>query len=78
MWHVVAMLALPLIYSVYVGIAEAARALALRQAAGRRHDAGTQELVGRMENELATARMALRQMIDAAARRAPGARRPTR
>jgi acyl-CoA dehydrogenase len=66
-WHVVAMHALPLIYAVYVGIAEAARALAIRQAAGRRHDAGTQELVGRMENELATARMALRQMIDAAA-----------
>lgn len=66
-WHVVAMHVEPLIYSVYVGIAEAARALALRQAAPRRHDAATQELAGRMENELATARMALRQMIDAAA-----------
>jgi acyl-CoA dehydrogenase len=61
------MLALPLIYAVYVGIAEAARALAIRQAAGRRHDAGTLELVGRIETELATARMGLRQMIDAAA-----------
>ena len=71
-WHVVAMHALPLIYAVYVGIAEAARALAIRQAAGRRHDAGTQELVGRMENELATARMALRQMVDAAAGGRPG------
>lgn len=71
-WHVVAMHALPLIYGVYVGIAEAARALAIRQAAGRRHDAGTQELVGRMENELATARMALRQMVDAAAGGRPG------
>jgi alkylation response protein AidB-like acyl-CoA dehydrogenase len=56
----------PLIYAVYVGIAEAARALALDQAAARRHDAATQELAGRMENELATARMALRHMIDAA------------
>jgi len=63
----VATLALPLIFAVYVGIAEAARALALRQAAGRRHDPGTLEQVGRMENELATARMGLRQMIDAAA-----------
>ena len=71
-WHVVAMHALPLIYAVYVGIAEAARALAIRQAAGRRHDAGAQELVGRMENELATARMALRQMVDAAAGGRPG------
>jgi alkylation response protein AidB-like acyl-CoA dehydrogenase len=66
-WHVVATIALPLIYSVYVGIAEAARALALRQAASRRNDAGTQELVGEMETALATARMALRHMIDAAA-----------
>jgi acyl-CoA dehydrogenase len=66
-WHLVAMLALPLIYAVYVGIAEGARALAIRQAASRRHDSGILELVGRMENELATARMALRQMIDAAA-----------
>jgi alkylation response protein AidB-like acyl-CoA dehydrogenase len=71
-WHVVAMHALPLIYAVYVGIAEAARALAIRQAAGRGHDAGTQELVGRMENELATARMGLRQMVDAAAGGRPG------
>ena len=65
-------MALPLIYAVYVGIAEAARALAIRHGAGRRHDAGTQELVGGMENELATARMALRQMIDAAAGGRPG------
>ena len=66
-WHVVATIALSLIFSVYVGIAEAARAFALRQAASRRHDIGTQELVGQMETELATARMALRQMLDASA-----------
>jgi acyl-CoA dehydrogenase len=66
-WHVVATLALPLIYAVYVGVAEGARALALRQATARRQDAGTQDLAGAMETELATARMALRQMTDAAA-----------
>jgi acyl-CoA dehydrogenase len=71
-WHVVVMHALPLIYAVYVGVAEAARALALRTAAGRRHDAATQEVAGRMENEVATARMGLRQMIDAAACARPG------
>jgi alkylation response protein AidB-like acyl-CoA dehydrogenase len=48
-------------------VAEAARALALRQVAARRHDAAMQQAVGRMETELATARMGLRQMIDAAA-----------
>jgi len=66
-WHIVATIALPLILSGYVGIAEAARALALRQAESRRQDPGTQELVGTLETELATARMALRQMLDAAA-----------
>ena len=71
-WHVVAMHALPLIYAVYVGVAEAAHPLALRAAAARRHDAVTQELAGRMENELAVARMALRQMVDAAAGGRPG------
>lgn len=66
-WHVVAAIALPLIFSVYVGVAEAARGLAVRQAASRRHDPSTQELVGEMDTELAAARMALRHMIDAAA-----------
>ena len=66
-WHVVATIALPLIYAVYVGIAEAARALALRQVAGRRHDPDIQQMVGLMEKELAIARMALRQMVNAAA-----------
>jgi alkylation response protein AidB-like acyl-CoA dehydrogenase len=65
-WHVVATIALTLIYSVYVGLAEAARTLAVRHAASRRHEAVTQELVGELETELATARMALRQMVDAA------------
>jgi acyl-CoA dehydrogenase len=64
-WHIVATIALTMIFSVYVGVAEGARALALRLAAGRRQDAGTQQLVGEMETELATARMALRQMLDA-------------
>ena len=66
-WHVVATLVLPVIMSVYVGVAEAARTIALRLAAGRRHDAATQQSVGRMEIELATARMAVGQMIAAAA-----------
>ena len=66
-WHVIAAHALPLILSVYVGVAEGARALSLRLAARRRHDPGVQDLVGRMETELATARMGLRHMVDATA-----------
>jgi alkylation response protein AidB-like acyl-CoA dehydrogenase len=65
-WHVVASTAIPLIYSVYVGVAEAARDIAVREAGRRRDDPATQELVGAMENELAVARLALRSMIDAA------------
>ena len=65
-WHLVAMTALPLIYSVYVGVAEAARDVAVCEAARRRDDPTTQELVGAMDTELAVARMALRSMIDAA------------
>ncbi len=64
--HVTAALALPLIYAVYVGVAEAARALALDVATKRRDDPTTQRLVGEMENELTAARLALRHMLDAA------------
>jgi acyl-CoA dehydrogenase len=70
-FHVVAMHVEPLIYSVYVGIAEAACLLALRQAR-RPHEMATQELAGRMETELATARMALRQMVETGAAGRPG------
>ena len=74
----VATTALPLIYSVYVGVAEAARDIAVRagRAPGRRRRA--QDLVGEMEVELATARMALRSMVDAANGGAIGPESPTR
>jgi acyl-CoA dehydrogenase len=54
------------VYSVYLGVAESARDLAVREAAGRRHDPGVQALVGEMENELTAARLAVRHMIDVA------------
>ena len=65
-FHVIATIALPLIYSAYVGVAEAARDLAVREATRRRDDPVTQEAVGSMETDLAAARLALRSMIDAA------------
>ncbi|PYN89086.1 MAG: acyl-CoA dehydrogenase [Candidatus Rokuibacteriota bacterium] len=70
--HVTAAQALPIIYSVYVGVAEAACALALDVAAKRRDDPTIQALVGEMENELTTARLALGHML-AAARGSMGA-----
>ena len=68
LWHIVAATALPAIYSVYVGVAEAAREVALREAGRRRDDHAVQELVGAMDTELAAARMAWRSMMDAANR----------
>ena len=65
-FHVIYVIAFPLIYSVYLGVAEAARDLAVREAARRRHDATIQTLVGEMDTELAVARMAVRHMVDTA------------
>jgi alkylation response protein AidB-like acyl-CoA dehydrogenase len=58
---------LPLVYAVYLGIAEAARDAALHLARGRGGDVGLQCVVGEMENELAIARMAHRDMVEIAA-----------
>jgi acyl-CoA dehydrogenase len=66
LFHVIYTVAFPLVYSVYLGVAESARDLAVREAAGRRHDPGVQALVGEMENELTAARLAVRHMIDVA------------
>lgn len=67
-WHIVAATALPLIYSVYVGVAEAARDIAVREATRRRDDPATQELVGALDTELTAARLALRSMVEVANR----------
>ena len=65
-WHVVAATALPIVYSVYVGVAEAARDAALRLAGRRRDDHAVQEMVGAMDTELAASRIAWRSMVEAA------------
>ena len=63
MFHTIASVAFPLIYAVYVGVAEAARDLAVREARKKKTDPALLTLVGEMENELATARLALAGMI---------------
>jgi alkylation response protein AidB-like acyl-CoA dehydrogenase len=65
-FFVIYSVAFPLVYSVYLGIAEAARDIALREAGRRRGDATVQALVGEMETELAATRMAVRHMVDVA------------
>jgi acyl-CoA dehydrogenase len=57
---------LPLIYAVYLGIAEAARDAAIALARKRPADPALFSLFGEMENALATARMAHRDMVEAA------------
>lgn len=78
LFHVISLLAIPLIYSVYLGVAEAARDIALERARGRRSRQDISYLVGEMENELATARFAHRDMLEAAAREEPGERATNR
>ncbi len=66
-WHplfdILSMVALPLIYSVYVGVAEAARERALALARRRKPDEHVVQLAGELENQLAAARVALEDWI---------------
>lgn len=72
LFHIISMVAFPLIYSAYLGVAEAARDLVVDQTGARKVDRHTVELVGRMDNELMSARLALQDMIAAAATNDPG------
>jgi alkylation response protein AidB-like acyl-CoA dehydrogenase len=66
------MIPLPLVYAVYLGVAEAARDAALAIARERSNDSGLAYLIGEMENDLACARMAHRDMVEAAHAGEPG------
>jgi acyl-CoA dehydrogenase len=69
--HLVALIALPLIYAVYVGVAEAARDIAIESATRRRDSADVRLNVGEMENELCNAQMALEAMLAISASEKP-------
>ena len=70
--HVVAMVALPVFNAVYVGVAEAARDLAVEAARKRKDDRLVQAHVGEMENELTSAQLALARMVEIAMTLKPG------
>lgn len=76
-WHpvfqIIATIAFPLIYGVYLGIAESARDTASQLATKRIPTHHLIELAGRMETELRGAQMAHRSMIAAVERNAPSA-----
>ncbi|MGA7952968.1 MAG: acyl-CoA dehydrogenase family protein [Gloeobacterales cyanobacterium] len=71
-FHLISMIAIPLIYSVYVGVAEAARDRAVQRAMKRRTDEHLCYMVGGLENELTAAKLALQHMISTAVISQPG------
>ena len=75
-FHLVCMVALPLVYAVYAGVAEAARNLAVAAAAKQRDgavvDPGIVDLVGALDTELAATRIALDSMVALAETAQPG------
>jgi alkylation response protein AidB-like acyl-CoA dehydrogenase len=56
LFHAISMLSLPLVYAVYLGVAEAARDRALVMVRKRRRDEHLLQAVGEMENQLELAR----------------------
>jgi len=76
-WHplfqIIGTIALPLIYGVYLGVAESARDIAVNLAKKRRQDRHVLQLVGQMDSELCGARVAHDFMLDVVARNTPGA-----
>jgi acyl-CoA dehydrogenase len=76
-WHplidTVVLVAVPVFNSVYVGVAEAAREVALDMAKRKRDDRYTQSLAGEMDNELTGAKLALSRMLELASTAQPSA-----
>jgi alkylation response protein AidB-like acyl-CoA dehydrogenase len=76
-WHplfqIIATIAFPLIYSVYLGVAESARDIAIGLAKKRKPSHHTVALFGRMETELTAARLAHELMLAAVRLNAPSA-----
>ena len=76
-WHpafqMIATIAFPLIYSVYLGVAESAREIAVGIAGMKPASHRTQSIAGRMDTALTAARLAHTYMIDVVERNAPSA-----
>jgi alkylation response protein AidB-like acyl-CoA dehydrogenase len=70
-FHIIATIAFPLIYAVYLGVAESARNIAIDIA--KRKPQPDLTLAGRMDTELRAAQLAHRWMLDTVARNAPSA-----
>jgi indole-3-acetate monooxygenase len=73
LFHIIATIAFPLVYSVYLGVAESARDIAIGLAKKKKPDSYLIQLAGRMDTELAAARLAREFMLAAARLDAPSA-----
>ncbi|HEY8573386.1 acyl-CoA dehydrogenase family protein [Phenylobacterium sp.] len=72
LFHAISMIAFPIIYSAYLGVAEYARGKALEVARKKAPEEALTLLVGEMENAFAAARMAVAEMISTAETATPG------
>jgi alkylation response protein AidB-like acyl-CoA dehydrogenase len=76
-WHpifqIIATIAFPLVYSVYLGVTESARDIAIGLAKRKAPSKHAIALAGRMETELTAARLAHESMLAAVRRNAPSA-----
>jgi alkylation response protein AidB-like acyl-CoA dehydrogenase len=76
-WHllyqIIATIAMPLIYSAYLGVAEGARNIAIGLAKQKRQTPYATELAGRMDTALRAAQLAHRWMIEIVGRNSPSA-----
>lgn len=71
--HLAGMIAFPLVYSAYLGVAEAARDIAVGLAPqAKRGDAVVQLMAGEVENAIAAARLAVSHMVELGADTMPG------
>ena len=71
-FHAVAMVAIPVFYGAYLGVAEGARALAIAMAGRKKQDLATQMTLAEMENELVTAQLAHASLVDMVTTEKPG------
>jgi alkylation response protein AidB-like acyl-CoA dehydrogenase len=72
-FHTIATIAFPLVYSVYLGVAESARDIAIGLAKRKKPGRHAIDLAGRMETELTAARLAVESMLAAVRVNAPSA-----
>ena len=73
LFHTIATMAFPLVFSVYLGVAESARDIAIALARQKQPADHAVELAGRMDTELTAARLASESMLAAVRRNAPSA-----